>query len=111
MAKPVNGHHESALDVDHVPVAEPDAALSDEALSDLPDARLEEEGRAPSAQALGVNHRAPAVRCGSRQVFRRMRQAWWIVVMPDGSPDDRADVAYSDNTVVVGDTSLVNTDR
>ena len=68
-------------------------------------------GTGSPVQAPKVNHRAPAICCESRQVFRRMRQAWWIVVMPDGSPDDRADVAYSDNTVVVGDTSLVNTDR
>ena len=61
----MNGHDERALPVDYVPVAEPDAALSD--------ARLEEEGRAPSAQAPGVNRRAPAICGDSRQVFHRTR--------------------------------------
>ena len=75
MVKPVNRHDDLAVDAEHDPVAEPDATLSDQALSDLPDARLEKRRREPSAQALGVNHRAPANRCASRQVFRRTWQA------------------------------------
>ena len=74
MLKPVNGHDQPAPEVDHVPVAESDAALSDEALSDLQGSLVDEQGRPPAARVLGVNHRAPARCCDSRQVFRRMRQ-------------------------------------
>lgn len=75
MVKPVHGHDDLAVDVEHDPVAEPDAALSDQALSDLPDALVEELGRVAAAQTLGVNHRALAICCHSRQVFRRTRLA------------------------------------
>ena len=71
--KPVHGHDDLAVDVEHDPVAEPDAALSDQALSDLPDALVDERGRVAAAQTLGVNDRAPAICCNYRQVFRRTR--------------------------------------
>ena len=74
MVKPVHGHDDPIVDVERYPVVEPESPLSDQALSDLPDALVEERGRVAAAQTLGVNHRALAVCGDSRQVFRRMRQ-------------------------------------
>ncbi|MDE2843120.1 MAG: hypothetical protein OXN21_07040 [Chloroflexota bacterium] len=42
---------------------------------DLLDALVEERGRVPAAQALGVNYRTLALCCDSREVSRRMRRA------------------------------------
>ena len=53
--------------------AEP--SLSDDLLLDLLDALVEERGRVPAAQILGVNYRTLANCCDSRQVSRRMKQA------------------------------------
>lgn len=73
MVKPVNDHDEPTLGVDHDPVAEPDTPLSDGALLDLLDARVDGQGRVPAARALGVNYRPLSHCCDSRQVSRRMR--------------------------------------
>ena len=59
--------------MDYVPVAEPDATLPDDTLLNLLDDLVEEPGRVAAAQTLGVNHRAPAICCNYRQVFRRTR--------------------------------------
>ena len=42
---------------------------------DLRDALVEERGRAPTAERLGMNQRTVAVCCGCRQASRRVRQA------------------------------------
>ncbi|MCY3691916.1 MAG: hypothetical protein OXH30_07945, partial [Chloroflexi bacterium] len=42
---------------------------------DLLDALVEERGRVPAAQVLGVNYRTLALCCDSREVSRRMRRA------------------------------------
>ena len=44
---------DATLAVDHDPEIEPDSALSEVVLLDLPDALVEERGRAPAAEALG----------------------------------------------------------
>ena len=75
MVKPVNDRDEPAIDVDHDPGAGPDAPLSDDALLDLLDALVDEQGRVPVARVLGVNYRTLSHCCDSRQVSRRMRQA------------------------------------
>ena len=74
---------------------------------DLLDALVDERGRAPAARVLGVNCRTPAICCGAGRSPAGRGWRWWIVVMPGGSPDDKADMAYSDDTLVVGDTSAV----
>ena len=73
MVKPVHGHDDLVVDVEHDPLVGPESPLSDQALPDLPDALVEEWGRVAAAQTLGVNHRAPAICGDSRQVFRRTR--------------------------------------
>ena len=108
MLKLVNGHDERALPVDYVLVAELGATLSDQALSDLPDALVEERRRVAAAQTLGVNHCAPAICCDSPSRSSAGRGwDWWIVVTPGGSPDDEAGVAYADDTAAVGDATAV----
>ena len=42
---------------------------------DLRDALVEERGRAPAAERLGMNQRTVVVCCGCRQASRRVRQA------------------------------------
>lgn len=74
MVKPVNDDDEAALEVDHDPGMGPDASLSDGPQLDLLDALMEERGRFPAAQMLGVNYRTLALCCDSRQVFWRMRR-------------------------------------
>ena len=54
-------------------MVEPESPLSDQALSDLPDALVDERHRVAAAPTQGVNHRAPAICCDSQQVFRRTR--------------------------------------
>ena len=63
MKYPIGSHVETVRDGDGSP------------LSDLPDALVEERGRLPAAQVLGVNYRTLAFCCESRQVSRRMRRA------------------------------------
>ena len=75
MVKPVNDDDEPVLEVDHDPGLEPDAPLSDGHLLDLLDGLVEERGRVPAAQVLGVNYRTLALCCDSRRVSRRMRRA------------------------------------
>ena len=75
MVKPVNDRDEPAIDVDHDPGAEPEDTLSDDALLDLLDALVDEQGRVPAARVLGVNYRTLSHCCDSRQVSRRMRHA------------------------------------
>ncbi|MYC33284.1 MAG: hypothetical protein F4X64_08920 [Chloroflexi bacterium] len=71
----MNDDDDASLELDHDPGAEPDAPLSDDALLDLLDALVEERGRVPAAQVLGVNYRTRALCCDSGQVSRRMRRA------------------------------------
>ena len=73
--KTVNDHDEPLWEAGQNPEIEPDAPLSDDLLLDLLDALVEERGRVPAAQSLGVNYRTLALCCDSRQVSRRMRQA------------------------------------
>ncbi|MXZ89867.1 MAG: hypothetical protein F4W95_10055 [Chloroflexi bacterium] len=58
----VKDHDDPALEWDLEPEVEPQAPLSDDALLDLLDALVEERGRVPAAQVLGVNFR-PLVLC------------------------------------------------
>ena len=62
--------YDDVLAVDHDPEIEPDTPLLD-----LPDTLVEERGRVPAAQVLGVNYRTLALCCDTRQVSRRMRRA------------------------------------
>ena len=75
MVKAVNHDDDATLEVDCDPVTEPDSSLSDGPLLDLLDVLVEERGRVPAAQVLGVNYRTLALCCDSRQVSRRMRRA------------------------------------
>jgi len=70
MAKALNDDDDASLEVDCEPGTESDAALLD-----LLDALVEERGRVPAAQVLGVNYRTLALCCDSLQVSRRMRRA------------------------------------
>jgi len=74
MVKALN-HDDDALVAECDPGKKPEAPLSDDALLDLLDALVEERGRVPAAQALGVNYRTLALCCDSREVSRRMRRA------------------------------------
>ena len=73
--KALNDDDDGALVEECNPGQEPDTPLSDDALLDLLDALVEERGRVPAAQLLGVNYRTLALCCDSRQVSRRMRRA------------------------------------
>ena len=73
--KPVNGHDERDPEAGQEPGIEPDAPLSDDILLELLDGLVNERGRVPAAQVLGVNYRTLALCCESRQVSRRMREA------------------------------------
>ena len=75
MVKALNGDDCAAPGVDCDSGTEPDTPLSDDALLDMLDALVEERGRVPAAEALGVNYRTLALCCDSRQVSRRMRRA------------------------------------
>ena len=75
MVKSVCDQDEPALEWGQEPEVEPQAPLSDALLLDLLDALVEERGRVPAAQILGVNYRTLALCCDSRQVSRRMRRA------------------------------------
>ena len=75
MVKPLNDDDDATLEVYQDSDVEPDTLLSDGPLLDLLDALVEERGRVPAAQALGVNYRTLALCCDSRQVSRRMRRA------------------------------------
>ncbi len=75
MVKASNHDDYVALEVNCDSGTEPEAALSEVVLLDLLDARVEERGRAPAAERLGMNQRTVAVRCGCRQASRRVRQA------------------------------------
>ncbi|MDE2780292.1 MAG: hypothetical protein OXI91_11540 [Chloroflexota bacterium] len=66
---------DAALEVNHHPEIEPDAPLSKVVLLDLRDALVEERGRAPTTERLGMNQRTVVVCCGCRQASRRVRQA------------------------------------
>ena len=110
MVKPVNWQGERALFVDYVPVAEPDATLSDDTLLDMPDDLVEKPGRAPAAQAPEVNCRTPAVCCESRQVSRRTRQAL-AELRRDTIPGRADDVGMIVDGQEWGGSILVNTDR
>ena len=74
MVKALNDDDDATLAEDHEPVVDADTPLSDDALLDLLDALVEERGRVPAAQVLGVNYRTLALCCDSRQVSRRMRR-------------------------------------
>ena len=71
----MNDRDEPALEEGREPEVEPQAPLSDGALLELLDALVEERGRVPAAQVLGVNYRTLAPCCDSRQVSRRLRRA------------------------------------
>ncbi len=103
MVKPVNDHDQPHLEADHDPGKEPDAPLSDDALLDLLDALVEERGRVPAAQVLGVNYRTLSHCCDSRQVSRRMRQALVEFHAARGSADCAKDVGDADGAAVVVD--------
>lgn len=75
MVKPVNDHDHPDLGVDYDPGAEPDTPLSDDALLDLLDALVGEQGRVPTARVLRVNYRTLSNCFDFRQVSRRMRRA------------------------------------
>ena len=75
MVKALNDDDDATLGVDQDPDVERDSPLSDAPLLDLLDALVEERGRVPAAEALGVNYRTLALCCDSRQVSRRMRRA------------------------------------
>ena len=75
MVKALNDDGDDAREVGCDPGTEPDAALSDGPLLDLLDALVEERGRVPAAQVLGVNYRTLALCCDTREVSRRMRRA------------------------------------
>ena len=75
MVKALNDDDDATLAEDHEPVVDADTPLSDDALLDLLNALVEERGRVPAAQVLGVNYRTLALCCDSRQVSRRMRRA------------------------------------
>ena len=107
MVNAVNDRDDPVIDVKHDPVGEPDATLSDGALSDLLDALVDEQGRVPAARVLGVNYRTLSHCCDSRQVSRRTRQALAALRDAGGSTGDKADTGYPDDTAVAGDTSAV----
>ena len=65
----MNDQDEATREANNDPGVEPDAPLSEDALLYLLDTLVEQRGRVPAAQVLGVNYR-----CDSRQVSRRMRQ-------------------------------------
>ena len=75
MVKALNHDDYDARQVERDPEMEPDPPLSDDALLDLLVALVEEQGRVPAAQVLGVNYRTLALCCDSRQVSLRMRRA------------------------------------
>ncbi len=73
MVKSLNDDDEPALEVSHAPRLEPGALLSDGTLLDLLDALVEERGRVPAVEVLGVNYLTLALRCDARQVSRLMQ--------------------------------------
>ena len=75
MVKAMNHDDDATREMDYGPGPEPDSPLLDGPLLDLLDALVEERGRVPAAQALGVNYRTLALCCDSRQVSLRMRRA------------------------------------
>ena len=75
MVKAVNHDDDATREVDYGAGPEPDSPLLDGPLLDLLDALVEERGRVPAAQALGVNYRTLALCCDTREVSRRMRRA------------------------------------
>ena len=75
MVKAVNHDNDATQEVGQNSDGEPDAPLLDGPLLDLLDALVEERGRVPAAELLGVNYRTLAFCCDSRQVSRRMRRA------------------------------------
>ncbi len=75
MVKALNDDDDDALVAECDPGKEPEAPLSDDALLDLLDALVEERGRVPAAQVLGVNYRTLALCYDTREVSRRMRRA------------------------------------
>ena len=75
MAEPVNDQDEATREANNDPGVEPGTPLSEDALLDLLDALVEERGRVPAAQVLGVNYRTLALCCDSLQVSRRMSRA------------------------------------
>ena len=75
MVKAVNHDDDATREVDQDSDIEPDTPLLDGPLLDLLDALVEERGRVPAAQVLGVNYRTLALCCDSREVSRRMRRA------------------------------------
>ena len=75
MVKAVNHDDDATREADYGPGPEPDSPLSDGPLLDLLDALVEERGRVPAAQVLGVNYRTLAFCCDSRRVSLRMSRA------------------------------------
>ena len=72
--KTVNDYDERVCEAGQNLDIEPDTSLSDDALLELLDALVEERGRVPAAEVLGVNYRT-VTRCQqSRRVSQRMRQ-------------------------------------
>ena len=94
MVKALNHDDDASLEVDQDFNVEPDTPLSDGPLLDLLDAPVEERGRVPAAQVLGVNYRTLALCCDYRQVSRRMRRA---------SVEERDRVEDGGRETVVGD--------
>ena len=94
MVKALNDDDDATLEVDQDSGVEPDAPLSDDALLDLLDALVEERGRVPAAQVLGVNYRTLALCCDSRQVSRRMRRA--LVEFRDRGSDGGGETELAD---------------